>query len=168
MADTAAVAPRALVGGKSARFSPCRTYRYELWRRWDVTKPYAMFIGLNPSTADETRDDPTVRRCIRFAQDWGYGALCMTNLFAIRATDPKVMLGAANPVGPDNDETLILMTRYAGIVVAAWGAHGGHRERDQWAQQAMLGKLHHLGLTKDGKPRHPLYLRADTKPQPLP
>lgn len=156
-----------LFGGNSARFSPCRRYRYELWRRWDESKPYAMFVGLNPSTADEVDDDPTIRRCIRFARDWGFGALCMTNLFALRATDPKVMLAHSEPEGPENDQTLLRAAYAAGIVIAAWGAHGGHRERDQWAQWAMLNKLHHLGLTKDGKPRHPLYLRADTRPQPL-
>jgi len=77
---------------KRAAFSPCRTFRYSLWHQWgDDSLGYAMFIGLNPSTADETLDDPTVRRCINFARDWGYGALCMTNLFAFRSTDPSVM-----------------------------------------------------------------------------
>ena len=78
---------------KTATFSECRKYRYTLWRRWDglFASGYAMFIGLNPSTADETNDDPTIRRCIGYARDWGYGGLCMTNLFAFRATLPKNM-----------------------------------------------------------------------------
>lgn len=151
---------------KSARFSPCRRYRYELWRVWDPEKPYAMFIGLNPSTADETEDDPTIRRCIRFARDWGYGALCMANLFALRATDPKVMLADPEPEGPDNDDTLRRLAGHACIVVAAWGAHGGHRKRDQWAL-VEIPNLYHLGMTQGGQPRHPLYLRADTRPQPM-
>jgi hypothetical protein len=152
-----------LSGDFGAAFSPCRKYRYALWRRWETEKPYAMFVGLNPSTADEIEDDPTIRRCKRFASDWGYGCLVMTNLFAIRATDPKVMLAHDDPVGPENDDYLRYLARRAGIVVSAWGAHGGHRGRD-FQVLRMIAGMHHLGLTKAGKPRHPLYLRADTKP----
>ena len=83
---------------RHAVFSPCRTYRYALSRVWAADKPYALFIGLNPSTADETLDDPTIRRCIDFAKRWGYGGLVMANLFAYRATDPAVMKRAAEPV----------------------------------------------------------------------
>lgn len=96
---------------KTAKLSDCRTYRYELWRTWDESKPYAMFIGLNPSTADETEDDPTIRRCINFAKTWGYGGLCMTNLFAYRATQPEDMKRASDPIGNKNDETLILLAK---------------------------------------------------------
>jgi len=145
-----------------AMFSPCRTYRYTLWRWWEDVLPYAMFIGLNPSTADETKDDPTVRRCIRFARDWGYGGLLMTNMFAIRATDPKVMLAHPEPIGPKNDHWLKKTAKDAGIVVAAWGIHGKHMSRDEHILK-MLPQVHHLGLTKAGIPKHPLYLRADTK-----
>ena len=88
-------------------FSPCRRYRYTLWRAWDMFNPgYVMFIGLNPSTADEVQDDPTIRRCIGYAKEWGYGAFCMTNIFAFRATDPRVMKAQADPVGPENDKWL--------------------------------------------------------------
>jgi hypothetical protein len=80
-----------------------------------------MFVGLNPSTADETSDDPTIRRCIAFAKSWGYSALCMTNLFAYRATDPKIMKKAQYPVGPDNDDYLKMLSAGAGVVIAAWG-----------------------------------------------
>ena len=156
-----------LLGGSAATFSPCRRYRYTLWRRWG-DGPYAMFVGLNPSTADETQDDPTIRRCIRFARDWGYSALCMTNLFALRATDPKVMLSDPNPEGQDNDYWLVQSAAGAGIVVAAWGAHGGHQRQDDHVRRLLPGKLHHLALTKDGKPRHPLYLRADSTPVLMP
>ena len=79
---------------KSAEFSPDKVYRYELWRIWDEALPVCMFIGLNPSTADETVDDPTIRRCINFAKEWGYGQLVMTNLFAFRATKPAEMMRA--------------------------------------------------------------------------
>lgn len=154
---------------KSASFSPCRTYRYALWRNWSSLLPstngYAMFVGLNPSTADETADDPTIRRCIGFAQAWGYAGLCMTNLFAYRATDPRVMKAAADPVGEDNDWTLQALAETAGVVVAAWGAHGTHLGRDA-AVRAMLPGLHYLRLTKEGHPGHPLYLPATLQPVP--
>jgi len=150
-----------------ATFSPCRTWRYSLLRRWANGGDYAMFIGLNPSTADETQDDPTVRRCIRYAQSWGYSALYMTNIFAYRATDPKVMKGAFDPVGPDNDETLIRLAADAGIVVAAWGNHGTHHGRENVVRHfaRFVKRLHVLKLTKGGHPCHPLYLKADLKPK---
>lgn len=145
-----------------AKFSVCQRYRYVLWRWWDKKEPYVMFIGLNPSTADETEDDPTIRRCKRFAADWGYGGLVMTNLFAIRATDPQVMLKYHDPVGNENDHYLRSLAKHAGVIVAAWGANGGHCRRDAEVLRMIPG-MKHLGLTKAGKPRHPLYLRADTK-----
>lgn len=148
-----------------AQFSSCRTYRYALWRTWDKSCGHAMFVGLNPSTADETVDDPTIRRCVGFARSWGYGGIYMLNLFAFRATDPKVMKAASDPIGPENNEILIMYSHSAGIVVAAWGVHGRHMERDGWACD-WLPQLHHLGLTKDMHPRHPLYLKGDTKPTP--
>lgn len=147
-----------------ATFSPCRTWRYSLFRRWSNGGDYAMFIGLNPSTADETQDDPTVRRCIRYAQSWGYNALYMTNIFAFRATDPKAMKRFDDPIGPDNDETLIRLAAHAGIVIAAWGVHGEHMGRGN-AVRRFLHRMHVLKLTNGGHPRHPLYLKADLKPQ---
>lgn len=149
---------------RSATLSPCRAYRYALWRRWG-RGPYAMFIGLNPSTADETNDDPTIRRCIGFARAWGYEALCMTNLFAYRATEPADMKKAADPVGFENDGALETLARGAGVVVAAWGAHGTHQGRDK-AVRSFVNGLHYLRLTKDGHPGHPLYLPANLEPQP--
>lgn len=123
-----------------------------------------MIIGLNPSTADETSDDPTVRRCIAFARAWGFDALCMTNLFAYRATDPHDMKQATEPIGEENDATLRTMARRAGVVVAAWGTHGTHLGRDR-AVRAALSSLHCLRLTKHGSPAHPLYLPASLRPQ---
>ena len=105
---------------RSATFSPDRNYRYTLWRRWLDRRPSLMVIGLNPSTADETKDDPTVRRCICFARDWGFGALCMTNLFAFRATDPNLMKAAPEPIGDANNAALVLTAGQAGLVLAAW------------------------------------------------
>lgn len=147
---------------RTAHLSPCRRYRYALWRRWGEG-PHAMFVGLNPSTADETADDPTIRRCIAFARAWGFGALCMTNLFAYRATQPADMLVQDDPVGPENDAYLRRLAAEAGVVVAAWGTHGTHGGRHRVVRD-MLPGLHYLRLTKDGHPGHPLYLPASLRP----
>lgn len=125
-----------------------------------------MFIGLNPSVADEVQDDPTIRRCAAFAKAWGYGALCMSNLFAFRATDPADMIAADDPVGPDNDRYLTDLASNAGVVVAAWGTNGTHRSRDL-AVRAMIPNLHYLHKTKAGHPGHPLYLHGTLKPVPF-
>lgn len=146
----------------SAVFSDDRIYRYELWRWWDKSKSFVMFIGLNPSTADETVNDPTIRRCIRFAQDWGFGGLCMMNLFAIRTKDPEVMKIHPEPIGPDNDEHLIMVSDKAGKIVAAWGTNGHHRNRDIEVK-SFIPDLHCLDITKNGHPKHPLYICSDTK-----
>lgn len=143
----------------SAVFSPCRTWRYELRRAWDASLPLVTFVGLNPSTADETRDDPTIRRCIGFAKRWGYGSIVMVNLFAFRATDPRDMRAAADPVGPENDARL---GGVRGLVIAAWGTGGAFRGRGE-AVRSLFGSVYALGLTKDGYPRHPLYVRGDAE-----
>lgn len=149
-----------------AEFSDCRTHRYALWRRWQWQgfANQVMFIGLNPSTADETEDDPTIRRCIRFAKDWDYGGLLMMNAFAFRATDPKDMKSASDPVGPANDEAFGQRRSQVGLIVAAWGVHCP-LEREIAVCLAIGKTIHCLGRTKNGRPKHPLYLRADTKPE---
>ena len=144
-------------------FSSCRTYRYSLWREWIGGEGYAMFVGLNPSTADETRDDPTIRRCIAFAKAWGYGGLCMTNLFAFRATDPKNMKAIADPVGRENDAHLLALAEGAGVIIAAWGANGTHKGRDKEVRK-LLPTLYCLAQTKGGHPGHPLYLPKTLTP----
>jgi len=149
-----------------AGFSECRAYRYALWRRWDW-QGYAnqvMFVGLNPSTADETEDDPTIRRCIRFAKDWGCGSLLMLNAYAWRATKPRDLHaygGYADAIGPDNDEALAYRASQAGLIVAAWGSHCP-KTREERVCEIIGRTIHCLGRTKVGRPRHPLYLRADT------
>ena len=151
---------------KSATISKDEKYRYDLWRIWDKQKPYLMIIGLNPSTADETKDDNTIRRCKRFAFDWGFGGLCMTNLFAIRATKPKEMMKHPYPVGDANDSYLIRNARSAGMVLAAWSNDGTYMARD-WEVKKMIEKITQmkcLKKTKSGNPWHPLYVKADTKP----
>jgi hypothetical protein len=159
--------------GYPCAFSEDRRYRYVLWRCWAaVERPrYLMVIGLNPSTADETQDDPTIRRCVGFAKDWGFDALCMTNLFAFRATDPAVMKAEPEPEGPDNGEWLAKLGKGAGLVLAAWGVHGAHRRKDEIAEAlfwSMGVPLHALGTTKDGHPRHPLYMPKAAQPTPHP
>ena len=158
----------------TAVFSPERTWRYALYRIWDRSLAPCMFIGLNPSTADETKDDPTVRRCIRFAKDWGFGGLHMTNLYAFRATDPKDLYAASRftmdahrrVVGPENDEWLMRLGEGAGIIIAAWGADPGPFKTRPRHVSDLVSQLHVLALTKHGQPRHPLYLKADCVPTP--
>lgn len=149
---------------RSAVFSDCRLYRYALSRIWNDSVPSAMFIGHNPSTADETQDDPTVRRCINYAHAWGYGGLIMTNIFAFRATDPKVMKAESDPVGAANDAWLRVLANTAGVVVAAWGCHGIHLKRNYAVCLMLPGVLHYLRLTNDGHPAHPLYLPKTLTP----
>ncbi len=147
-----------------ALFSDCRTWRYRLWRRWS-DKPACMFLMLNPSTADEKKNDPTIARCQRWAYAWGYGALEVCNLFAFRATDPADMKAAPDPVGPDNNYHTLVAASTAGLIVCAWGAHGGHQGRAA-RMLDLLRKfdLHALAFTQDGQPRHPLYLKGNSKP----
>lgn len=145
-----------------ATFSPCRIFRYTLGRKWS-DKPMCMFIGLNPSTADETKDDPTVRRCIGYAKDWGYGGLLMTNIFGYRSTDPRALLALDDPVGEENDGYLLRCYEQADVAIAAWGVHGSLRGRNLTVRK-LLSPLHYLRLTKDGHPNHPLYLPKALKP----
>lgn len=147
---------------RGAYISACGHYRYSLWRQW-APGPQVMFIGLNPSIADAMLDDPTIRRCIGFARAWGYTGLMMTNLFAWRATEPRDMLAADDPVGPDNDRILQVSYSKAALTVAAWGAHGTHGDRHS-AIRAMLPNLHYLRMTKGGHPGHPLYLPSSLRP----
>lgn len=153
-----------------AILSPCRRWRYLLWRRWDEDAPVCAFIGLNPSTADETVNDQTVSKCVRYAKAWGYGAMWMLNLFAFRATDPKVMKAQhGNAVGPRNDEYLTACGKRASVVVAAWGCHGTFRDRELTVRRMMWASgidLSCLRETKDGHPQHPLYLPGRLTPQP--
>lgn len=148
---------------RGATFSDCRAYRYVLWRIWSEDSPYLNVIGLNPSTADETVDDPTIRRCIGFARDWGFGGLVMTNLFAFRSTDPKGLTTVADPVGPKNDGFLDYWAA-SGTPLAAWGAHPLAQQRAADVMR-FIGdfEVECLGLTKGGAPRHPLYVPKVTQ-----
>src|SRR5919204_4199606 len=105
------------------RFSECRTWRYSLTRGLDGSDGTVAFVGLNPSTADETTDDPTVRRCIGFAREWGFARVEVVNVYAFRARDPRELWRADDPVGPDNDRILAQVLDGAELVIAAWGMH---------------------------------------------
>lgn len=144
-----------------ACFSECRNYRYLLGRTWDPDGCAVLFLGLNPSTADEKANDPTVRRCIRFAKDWGFGTLLLANLFALRSTNPMELYNHHDPVGVQNDIVLRLLRGSAKEVVFAWGARGGFMERDQIVRK-IYPEASCFGVTKDGHPRHPLYIAAST------
>jgi hypothetical protein len=139
-------------------------YRYRLTRRWSGG-PTLNVIGLNPSTADAMRDDPTIRRCIGFARDWNFGRLVMTNLAAFRSTDPKGLMSAEHPCGPDNDDWLRAEAAAADLVLAAWGAHPVAIDQGRRVMRHVLNgvELRCLGETKYGAPRHPLYV-ARTQP----
>lgn len=149
----------------SAIFSICRRYRYKLYRGWNLSLPSVAFIGLNPSTADEHTDDPTIRRCITYAKDWGYGSLYMVNLFAFRATDPKIMRTEPEPVGPDNNLHLENVMELVSLIICAWGVWGNHLDRDVDVTHLLSRfDLYCLAKTKAGYPKHPLYLKKDLKP----
>ncbi len=147
-----------------AQFSRCRRYRYALWRRWAEQGPAVMIIGLNPSTADAQRNDPTIRRCIGFARDWGFADLWMVNLFAWRATRPADLMAAADPVGPRNDAWLRKIARRCDRIIAGWGNHGRFLGRSEQARALFGNRLEVLRLNAGGEPAHPLYLPKHLRP----
>lgn len=151
----------------TAEFSPCGIYRYTLTRktncplRW--VKP-ALFIMLNPSTADAIKNDPTIRRCISFAERHGCTDLTVVNLFALRATDPRELTKCEDPIGPLNDQRIAEMIdkHKMGLIVAAWGAHPFAKGRAKDLLKK-YGTFLCLGKTKDGSPKHPLYVKNDSE-----
>lgn len=145
---------------KHAIISPCSNYRYALWRRWSHG-PQVLFVMLNPSTADATADDPTIRRCIGFAKAWGFGSLAVGNLFSFRTVSPRILRQSAEPIGKSNDLWLCKLKEESTMTIAAWGNHGTLRMRGHTVR-SQFGELHSLGLTKAGQPRHPLYVAANT------
>jgi hypothetical protein len=125
-----------------------------------------MFIGLNPSTADESTDDPTLIRCINFAKSWGYGGVCMANLFAFRATDPSDMKATEDPTGARNNHWLKLLATESDLIIAAWGNDGSYLQRSKQVRK-ILPEMHCLKLNKSGEPAHPLYQKANLRPIPF-
>ena len=187
---------------KGASISACGTYRYRLWREWrggageqwdmwteddgspcldgdgeHLGEPLScVFVMLNPSTADGSEDDPTIRRCVSFATALGFDRLEVVNLFAFRATDPQELLSVGperDPVGFDNSRHIHEVLDRAGLIICAWGAHGGYLGQDEttlgWIENGndREAEVVALGLTKDGHPRHPLYLPRSATPMPF-
>lgn len=156
---------------RGALFSPCRQYRYLLWRTWDASKPALCFIMLNPSTADAENNDPTVERCQRRAVTSGFGAVHVLNVFAFRTTDPEDMKKESDPVGPENDGYIARAAASAKAngaqLVAAWGHHAQFMDREKHVLKIFRHfdvDLYCLGVTMAGYPRHPLYVGYETKP----
>lgn len=150
-----------------ATVSDCGLYRYRLWRAWG-RGPGLLWIMLNPSTADARKDDPTIRRCAGFTKTMGFSHFEVMNLFALRATDPSELVGHPDPVGPDNDEGLRIACRYrGGLIIVAWGSASKlPRELLQEREEMIKGLtipsgLKCLGFTRDGHPKHPLYVPKD-------
>lgn len=152
----------------TAIVSVCDRYRYQLTRQWDIDKPTILFIMLNPSTADAFLDDPTIRRCVGFAKEWGYGSLSVVNLFAWKDRHPDGLLTSGDPVGRDNIDYLFRSVREAELIVCAWGNSPILKKLNinkQFNAITSINKpLHCLGLSVDGTPKHPLYLPKSTKP----
>lgn len=147
---------------KGAEFSEDRKYRYKLWRIWDDTKPIVMFIGLNPSTANEFDSDPTITRCINFAKSWGYGGMYMCNLYTYVSTDPKKLQTSGEDLSINN--RILLETKLeCEIVVFCWGCFKGIDKRAQLVAE-IFDEPYCIRITKSGKPEHPLYLPSDLKP----
>lgn len=147
---------------RDALFDPSGSYRYLLRRSWDRNGPLAVFVMLNPSTADAGRDDPTIRRCMGLARSWGFGRLEVVNLFGFRTPYPQVLTTVLDPVGPENDAHVLKAVARGETVVVAWGNAGATLNRGP----AMLPHLARaartpllcLGMTRAGHPRHPLYV----------
>ena len=148
-----------------AVFDTTRTYRYSLWRQWQPLGAKIVFVMLNPSTADDRTNDPTIRRCIGLAQSWGYGALEVVNLFARMTSQPHTLRQIADPVGAECDRYLLTAVHQAKTVVVAWGNWGNWRQRDR-AVLNLLGDraVFCVGVNRSGQPRHPLYVRQNVQP----
>jgi hypothetical protein len=150
-----------------AIYSPCENYRYALTRVWNPAGRKVAFIMLNPSTATEVQNDPTVERCERRARALGFGAFRVCNIFAWRATDPRNMRAQSDPVGPGNDAAILAACDWADAIVCAWGTHGAHLARGPEVEALLRGTgraLTHLGLSKAGHPKHPLYIGYQVQP----
>ncbi|KAF0676567.1 DUF1643 domain-containing protein [Profundibacterium mesophilum] len=155
----------------SALYSPCERYRYELTRVWDSAGARVLFVMLNPSTATELANDPTVERCERRARALGFGGFRVCNIFAWRDTDPRALRRANDPVGPQNDAAIAGSAEWADSIVCAWGTHGAYQDRGPAVETLLRQAGHeisHLGLTKHGHPKHPLYIPYAAQPQPWP
>lgn len=152
---------------RGAVISDCGKYRYLLRRTWDQERMRALFVMLNPSTADAEIDDPTIRSCMRLCKNWGYGSFEVVNLFGWRATDPSELAKADDPVGPANQRIVNAAIVRTDVAICAWGANPAAEQR----ASSMWSNIHRnrptvfcLGVTKSGYPRHPLYIKTGTVP----
>lgn len=151
-----------------AVYSRCMAYRYLLERKWDPALPTILFVMLNPSTATELRNDPTVERCERRARAMGFGSFAVCNIFALRSTDPRALRSHPEPVGSGNDRVIARSAALASAVVCAWGSHGEFLSRGHLVESMLRGMgldLLCLGLCSSGQPRHPLYVGYSTSPR---
>ena len=153
-----------------ATFSQCMQYRYKLWRKFKEGADTVLFIMLNPSTADEMKNDPTVERCERRAKSMKFAEMVVCNIFALRSTSPKALSNIDfSPVGEDNDNAILTEASKAKLVICAWGTHGKINGRGKYVRSILLSNsvdLHVLATSKSGEPKHPLYLRNDLQPIP--
>ncbi len=155
-------------GWREAVYSECEAYRYSLTVTWDETGRRLLYVMLNPSKATELANDPTIERCERRARRLGYGAFGVVNLFALRETSPQKLKAAAAPEGPENTAVIGRSATWADDILAAWGVHGVHLGICDSVLPILRNSgrpLLHLGLTKDGHPRHPLYIAYETRPE---
>jgi hypothetical protein len=148
--------------------SACGRYRYTLERKWEVSPRFVLWLMLNPSTADATTNDATIRRCMRYAADWGFGGILVGNLYAYRATQPAELFTAADPVGPQNDTAILEMVTRSQMIVCAWGQRGPDPRR-RWNVLRDLGVPNHrqvraLRINENGEPGHPLRLPLGARP----
>lgn len=156
-----------------AEFSPCGNYRYRLWRVWDDKKPLVAFCMLNPSIADDKKNDPTVERCQRRAEKMGYGGLVVVNIFAYISTDPDALKRPGlDIVGLWNNVRLVETAKECDMMICGWGKHGSLNNRADRVMEILKTwvpkkKIRALKINKDGSPAHPLYIGYDVKPIPF-
>ena len=149
-----------------AELSSDGRYRYRLWRSWGPGSR-CIWIMLNPSTADASVDDPTIRKCMGFAKRWGHDGIEVVNLFALRSTNPRMLYSADDPVGPGNNEAILSAARSWSYVVCGWGNHGGLHNRSAQVVRLLRGEcvLTALCVTKQSQPGHPLYVSYENSAQ---
>lgn len=156
--------------GYGAIFDVSGSYRYSLWRTWSTNHPQIAFILFNPSTADEQKNDPTIRRCVGFARAWNFGSIEVVNLFAFRATHYEDLFKVDDPIGAENNCFLTQAIECCSAIVLGWGNRGTFLSRDRQVMAFLTGRTNVfcLGMTKSGQPRHPLYVKGNTSPVLLP
>lgn len=151
----------------AADISSCGQYRYTLRRDLPSANKelkQILWVMLNPSTADATNDDPTIRRCVGFSTAWGFAEMVVVNLYAYRATDPKVLWSIPDPVGPDNDDYIREYSMCSDMTLCAWGKPGPDRGRALHVR-GLIPNAHYLRMNKSGHPGHPLYLPKELTPK---